>query len=133
MEVTITMDAGPERYTDGRDIIEWYRNTGYLYDFLSEFANDNEGTMIFNNDSGRYEIRFIPNDSWPSDVKEQAKHASILEHPDDDGNYLIDGNYVDGIIRSINEVEFYEWKEIKYGKNTPQKKFVLKSEYNDVL
>jgi hypothetical protein len=132
--VVLTMDATPETRTDGKGLIEWYTTeTGYLNDFFTDFAKDEKGTMTFNKETGCYEVRFVPNEYWPKDVKEQARKAAMmLENPDDDGNYLIGREFVAGKIRSIQGVEFYEWKDITLGKRTNMK-FVLKSEYEDVL
>ena len=133
-DVLLTMTATPEKDRHGRDIvIDWYTINGYLQDFLQDFADNEVGTMTFNTSSMRYEIRFSPNEYWPKDLKEQLRKASIfLECPDDDGNYLIDGNFMLGCIRSINGEEFYEWRDDTIGNHT-SKKFLLKEEYYDVL
>jgi hypothetical protein len=124
-EVVITMTAAPEAYKDGTGILSWYRDTHYLQDFLDEYAEGGNGTMTFHKESGRYEIRFLPNEFFPTDRKKQIPVAiQYLEDPDDDGNYPMDGVLVQGRIRSIDGVEFYEWKE---------KKLVRKEEYSDVL
>jgi len=106
------MTAWPEDYKDGFGIITWYINNGYLADFLDEFAIDNIGEMIFNKATGRYEILFMPNESWPVTVVEQAyQTAMYLQNQDIDGNYLIEGRPVSASIRAIGGCEFYEWKE----------------------
>ena len=129
-EVTITFNAYPEKNKNGAGIIQWYVQNDYLDDFLSAFAKDKKGSMTFDNETGRYVIRFTKNEMWPADIKEQASDAAVyLQHLDDDGNYPIDGEIVDSIIRSINGVEFYEWKENSWG----TLKFMLKDEYYDAL
>jgi len=119
------MTATPEH---GTTVIDWYTGNGYLHDFFEEVARE-VGTMTFCPSSKRYTICFSPNEHWPKHVGEQARLASILlENPDEDGNYLIDGHFMQGCIRSINGEELYEWKDVKMGKHTT-KQFVLKEEY----
>ena len=135
-EVTIVLDAEPEMHNDGSGIISWYTKHGYLQYFFENFAQDEKGTMTFNKASENYEIRFIPNESWPKDIKEQRDEATyLLGNPDDDGNYPIDVHgeefFVHGDIRAINGVEFYEFKDVWDGKKT-YRKLVPKPEYNDL-
>jgi hypothetical protein len=133
-EVVLTLNATPEKDMEGTDVvIGWYTNNGYLDDFLKDFANDGKGTMTYNQNTSRYEIRFSPNEYWPKNVKEQIRKAAIyLENPDDDGNYLVDGEFMLSSIRSVNGEELYEWRDFKTGKHTI-KEFVLKEEYDDIL
>ena len=103
------MAAGPEKFKDGSGIITWYVNNGCLGDFLEEFAADNVGEMSFNKMTGLYEIRFIPNEYWPTTITEQAyRAATYLQNPDDEGNYMIGGRTVHATILSIGGCE---WKE----------------------
>jgi len=133
-EVVITMTAKPEKDSHGTDVvIDWYTNNGALDDFLREVATDGKGTMTFNKSSSRYEIRFSPNEYWPKKVKEQIRKAAIfLENPDNNGNYLVDGEFMLSWIRSVNGEELYEWLDVKMGEHIT-KDFVLKEEYSDIL
>ena len=102
-QVVITMRAGPEEYKDGRGIIEWYTDTDYLGDFLDVFAADGKGTMTYDRKTGLYEIRFTKNQHWPEDLTVQRGEViAYLETPDDDGNYLLNGNFVSSTIQTIN-------------------------------
>ena len=127
-KIIITMNAYPSK-----GIIDWYINNYYLDDFFEACAKDAKGTMIYNNESRRYEICFRKNEYFSKDIKKQAEIAAdYLQDPDQDGTYLINGFIVRGIIRSINGIEFYEWKEYNIREHII-KKFELKSEYIDVL
>ena len=133
-EVVLTLNATPEKDMKGTDVvIGWYTNNDYLDDFLQEFATDGKGTMTFNTSTSRYEIRFSPNEYWPKNVKEQIRKAAIyLENPDDDGNYLVDGEFMLSWLRSVNGEELYEWRNVKKDGQITQE-FVLKEEYDDIL
>jgi len=130
MYVVIAMDASPEKKLNGKGIIDWYTQNGYLNDFLEPFAVDGEGEMTYNKETRLYEIRFKPNESWPKTLVKQASEAHIaLSNPDDDGNYPIDGHVVTAMIRSIDGHEFYDVQKTanKYGGITT--KYIIKDEF----
>ena len=97
----IVFEARPEKKVEGKGIIEWYTNYGYLDDFLEAYAS--EGKMIYNKDTLLYEIHFTPNELWPKTLQKQTEEADIyLSNPDNNGNYPIDGYVVVGQLRFID-------------------------------
>jgi hypothetical protein len=97
----IVFEARPEKKMNGKGIIEWYTNHGYLGDFLEAYASD--GKMIYNEKTRLYEIHFTPNKLWPKTLQEQTEEADIyLSNPDSNGNYPIDGYVVVGQLRFID-------------------------------
>jgi hypothetical protein len=106
MSTIIELLAKPEKETNGKGIIDWYMNTGYLGDFLEAYAAGGFGEMTYNKETRLYEIHFAPSEAWPKTLEGQVDEADIyLGNPDDDGNYPIDGYVVEGEIRSINGVD----------------------------
>ena len=104
----ISFTARPEKSVEGQGIIKWYTDTGYLGDFLEEYAQG-DGVMTYNKSSRLYEISFTPNEFWPKTLEEQASAADVLANPDDDGNYPIDGYVVESKIRLIDGMEVNVW------------------------
>lgn len=100
-KTVIAFSARPEKNMKGQGIINWYRDHGYLDDFLDAYATD--GEMTYNTLTGLYEISFTPNNAWPNTLQEQADEADVyLGNPDDDGNYPISGYIVTAQIHTIN-------------------------------
>ena len=101
MEVVLALDIRPRAYRDGRDIIEWYARTEYLFDFTDAFSTTG-GTMTFNKNTRLYEIRFSPNENWPREREKQEDAVAVyLETPDDDGNYPLYGQSVQARLISV--------------------------------
>ena len=97
----IVFEARPEKQLNGKGIIEWYTNYGYLGDFLEAYAS--EGKMIYNKETRLYEVHFTPNKLWPKTLQEQKDEADIyLSNPDNNGNYPIDGYVVVGKVLFID-------------------------------